>query len=647
MLSIDRAAELGITQLVTAIDGRDEEQSRLALSEVARASRAQLDVTETPDAKWIESVTNLLLNSQGNSAPELRAECLLNFGQWYYKEGQYGLGLATAEKAAEIAEAANLPFLQRWALSLMGIMYGRTKDIAQSTLCYVKALEVAERTGDRYGQCAVLINLADARYNAGMLHDAITLNEYVIELAEDDPKFASIKMAAHHNIALAANVLQDIEKAKIHIEEAIRTSPEPKTHVDSYSRTLVEVTFAKILVKLRDVPRAEERVALARRYAEAANSAPARVSAHLAETLCDAAAGRTDIALTRLDKLEQAIRGNEPLTREALEVGTLVNDFAGRRDESLAYAKRYLKHLAEWQRKTAVQQVAALKKTFRREGPVSEEELLSLPGEIRHRFSGGDEASKRWASFRTRMEMLAVLAELRDDATGEHSFRVGRMSSLLAERLEMDQAEVTLIELAARLHDIGKLAVPDVILLKRARLQPEEIEVMRRHATEGCQILLDVLSDAQLGIGEGGWNGRSFKIAAEIALHHHEWWDGTGYPRGVYREAIPRVARITALADVFDALTHERPYKKAWPIEAAIAEILSLSGKQFDPAFSARFIDLVRELQAEYGMEIDDFLASEARSSPLVEANRAATRVIDRVLQEHRAHLALYTPSPI
>jgi len=643
MLSVDRAAELGITHLLTSLDSADEQTTRTALSELATNARAHLNLAKQPNPAWFESVTQLLLGSSANSAPDLRVECLLVFAEWYYKEGQWMLGSEVAQKAVEIAHAANLLPLLRRAYNLMGAMHARTKDIAQATLFYVKALEIAEKIGDRYGQCAVLANLADARYNAGMLHDSITLNEHVIELAGNDIKLRDIRTVAHHNIALVASILQDLEKAKDHIDEAARIIPEPANQFEAYQRTILEVTYTKIMVKLGDIQRAKERAALAGKYAEAAKSAPAQVSAQLAATLCDAAGGQTDVALTRLGKLEEAARTNEPTTREVLEVGVLVNSFAGRSDATQQYGERYLMHLAKWQRKIAIQQVAALKRTFRKKGPLSQEDLLSLPEEIRDRFRPADDAT-RWAGFRTRMEMLAVLAELRDDVTGEHSFRVGRMSSMLAERIGFDQEQVALVELAARLHDIGKLAVPDVILLKRAKLLKEEMEVMRRHANEGCQILLDVLADVQLDMAKSGRDSESFRMAAEIALHHHEWWDGTGYPRGISGARIPAPARVTALADVFDALTHERPYKKAWTIEAAIAEILSLSGRQFEPALCMRFLDLVRELHAEHGSDLDAFLAADARSSPLVDANRTAIRVVERVLQEHRASAIMSGP---
>jgi putative two-component system response regulator len=635
MLSVDRAAELGITSLLTSLDSSDERTTRRALSEVAETAREHLNLARQPQSAWFESVTQLLLVSSANTAPDLRVECLLVFAEWYYKEGQWMLGSEVAQKAVEIARTANLLPLLRRAYNLLGMMHARTKDIAQATLYYVKALEIAEKLGERYGQCSVLANLADARYNAGMLHDSIMLNEHVIELAGNDLDLRDIKTIAHHNIALVASILQDLEKAKLNIEEAARIVREPGNQFEAYQRTILEVTYTKIMVKLGDVSRAKERATLAAKYAEEAKSAPARVSAQLATTLSDAAAGQTDVALTRLEKLEEAARANEPATREVLEVGVLVNAYAGRKAGLQHYGERYLMHLAKWQRKIAIQQVAALKRTFRKKGPLSEEDLLSLPEEIRGRFSPDDDTT-RWDGFRTRMEMLAVLAELRDDVTGEHSFRVGRMSRLLADRIGFDKEYVALVELAARLHDIGKLAVPDVILLKRAKLLKEETEVMRRHANEGCQILLDVLSDVQLDMAKSR-DRESFRMAAEIALHHHEWWDGTGYPRGVHGENIPSPARITALADVFDALTHERPYKKAWPIEAAIAEILSLSGKQFEPVLCMRFLDLVRELHAEHGSDLDSFLATDARTSPLVDANRTAIRVVERVLQEHRA----------
>ena len=629
MISVKRAEELGLAHLLTGLDGGDEGTSRRILSEVALSARSRLELAARPDPAWFDGVANLLMGSGGGNAPELRIECLLLFAEWYFKEGKWPAGVEVAEKAVAIAKRADALSLQRRAYSLLGILHSRTKDIAQATVCYVKALEIAERIGDRIGQGVVIANLAAARIDAGLLDESITLNRYVIDMQGDEPLLQAVRLQAHHNIALVSVVLADLPTAREHIETAAALAIEPRTQFEAYQRVVLELTFTKVLVKMGEIERARERAKLASGYADRANSPPSRLQALLAQTLCDAAGEHADIALTRLEKLKEEVRSNEPALRDVLEMEVLCNNYAGRHGDAKHYHEMYLAHLAEWQRKTAIQQVATLKRSFRKGGRLTEDELQELPEEVVGRFRDNDDGSLRWASFQQRLDALAVLAELRDDATGEHSFRVGRMAAILARRVGYDEKQITTIELAARLHDIGKLAVPDVVLLKKGPLSPAEMDVMRRHAAEGSQILCDVLLDVERDAAPlERPDGEAFRQAAQIALHHHEWWNGEGYPRGVAGDAIPQAARITALADVFDALTHVRPYKKAWTVEAALEEIASLCGRQFDPRLCAEFLKLVRELHARHDKDLDAFLGSEARKSPLVTANRVIERIV-------------------
>jgi putative two-component system response regulator len=200
----------------------------------------------------------------------------------------------------------------------------------------------------------------------------------------------------------------------------------------------------------------------------------------------------------------------------------------------------------------------------------------------------GREALEREVAERTRdlqaarveaLQRLALAAEYRDDDTHQHTQRVGEVAAMLAARLGERDEFVEQIRLAAPLHDVGKLGVPDAILLKRARLSDDERRVMETHTTNGAAILAGSAFPV-LGLGE------------QIALTHHERWDGTGYPAGLSGDAIPLAGRIVAVADVFDALTHTRPYKPAWPIEQAVAEIVSTSGSQFDPRVVRAFTEL-------------------------------------------------------
>jgi putative two-component system response regulator len=180
------------------------------------------------------------------------------------------------------------------------------------------------------------------------------------------------------------------------------------------------------------------------------------------------------------------------------------------------------------------------------------------------------------------LERLALAAEFRDDATRQHTQRVGELSARLARRLGLPEAEAALVRRAAPLHDIGKIAVPDDVLLKLERLTEREFEVIKKHTAVGARIL-------------SGSRHRLLQLAEEIARTHHEHWDGGGYSPGLRGEDIPLVSRIVAVVDVFDALTHERPYKPAWPVEQAVAEIERQSGRKFDPRVVRAFVEMLRE----------------------------------------------------
>lgn len=174
------------------------------------------------------------------------------------------------------------------------------------------------------------------------------------------------------------------------------------------------------------------------------------------------------------------------------------------------------------------------------------------------------------------LRRLALAAEYRDDQTFEHTERVGDTAALVAEQLGMTDRQISLIRQAAPLHDVGKLGISDTILLKPGPLTADEYEEVKRHAEIGAALLS--------GSGSG-----VLQLAEEIALTHHEWWDGRGYPRGLEGESIPLSGRIVGLVDVFDALINPRPYKDAWPLDRALAQIRALSGRQFDPRVVAAF----------------------------------------------------------
>ncbi len=238
--------------------------------------------------------------------------------------------------------------------------------------------------------------------------------------------------------------------------------------------------------------------------------------------------------------------GDEPLRQAALEAGVI--DFLVKpvRPRELRARCRNLLQLRQ-QSENVKQRALSL-----------EQRLLSSMHEVEERE-------------RETLSRLARAIEYRDSGTSAYLERMAHVAGLIAEQLGLPEDEVRTIEMAAPLHDIGKIAIPDSVLMKPGPLDDEETQVMRRHPVIGHQLL-------------SGSQNRFIQAGALIALRHHERYDGSGYPDGLAGEAIPLEARIVAVADVFDALISPRPYKKAWEREAALAYLYVQRGRLFDPA---------------------------------------------------------------
>ena len=175
------------------------------------------------------------------------------------------------------------------------------------------------------------------------------------------------------------------------------------------------------------------------------------------------------------------------------------------------------------------------------------------------------------------LERLAAAAEFRDDDTGQHTHRVGELAARLGGAIGLPDDQVELIRRAAPLHDVGKIGVPDSVLLKPGKLSPAEFEIMKAHTLVGARLL-------------SGGRSALVMMAERIARSHHERWDGKGYPDGLAGEAIPVEARIVAVVDVLDALSHARPYREAWPMERVLELIRAGEGTHFDPTLTAALL---------------------------------------------------------
>jgi len=248
--------------------------------------------------------------------------------------------------------------------------------------------------------------------------------------------------------------------------------------------------------------------------------------------------------------------------------------------------------------------------------PFTMEDLYLADGMAANVSAGIESAQllrKQRDLFLDTITILAQAVELRDEYTGGHTLRVSTYALMLAQELQMPTSDVELIRIGTPLHDIGKIGINDAILRKPDRLTPEEFEHMKLHTVKGAEIVNTV---------------PDLRPIIPIVRSHHERWDGLGYPDGLKGEAIPALARVVALADAFDAMTSDRPYRKGMPAAAALVEIEKGSGNQFDPRMAKAFLAMRDSILKE--------MASEATDRPVGKKGKSG----GRILQAKRAPLS-------
>jgi putative two-component system response regulator len=237
--------------------------------------------------------------------------------------------------------------------------------------------------------------------------------------------------------------------------------------------------------------------------------------------------------------------------------------------------QKYAKDLAE---------VSKSEKEKRKELQVSEQQLIKYADDLNEAILELKATHKELReAYLDTIYRLVLAAEYKDEDTGDHIKRMSRYCSLIAEKLGLPAKEVQNILYAAPMHDVGKIGIPDNILLKQSKLTDQEFEIIKTHSTIGAKILANSKS-------------KILQVAEQIALSHHEKWNGKGYPQGLSDDNIPLVGRIAALADVFDALTSKRPYKDPFPVEVALDIIKKECGQHFDPDVVDVFLENIDEI---------------------------------------------------
>lgn len=581
--------------------------------------KGRMQTASPLSAEFFSSVADSLLKLTGTANHAVRIQGLLDTAQYFYVLGRPFEALKPTAAALSLASDVGDKPLTRKASMFLGAMYADTGNISGAIECYSRALELLAELNDPAAECRVWINAGVAIMYAAQYDEAIACYEHAIDLANRNDSLFSLRASAYANIAVCCLHMEDFSRGLRAAETSIAESAEPESAAEMLARVIRECTYARLLLEVDNIPKAIEHSETARHFAQLSKSARAEILTSTIEGLCEVYGRKVDVGISRLTATLEKARVHRSSLRETLTALVKAFELIGQPDRALIYLREMIEANRKAHQENSLQH---LRFHLDRLGhPLRSADPTAVHLKRREEALQGRVAERELFQARVEMlERLAVTAELRDDSTGEHSYRVGKLASLLAREFGCDDDTCFMMEMAARLHDVGKIGVPDAILLKPDKLNPAEQEVMRSHSTVGAELL-------------SRSNIPQMQMAEEIARHHHEWWDGSGYPARLSGTAIPLAARITALADVFDALTHKRPYKPAWTVDEALEEIGRLKGRQFEPELCDRFVVLVTRLRREFP-DLDKYLGEAAQKSPFLQARARIWQVLDREKDE-------------
>ena len=532
---------------------------------------------------------------------------LLDVAGAHIPRGLTSKAIPLVERALDLAEDNNLlPELRR-ASNFYCVMSTDVGLPARGVEYALHAAALARELNDVPGIASAFGNMTAALHAMGMYRETIAVALRVIKRFSPDVRCAPFVAAARANLASSALALQHYALAADSAKAACEAMGLPRDAYGILNRVIAENTWLRGAIGLCQDSVIAERLQMIRDLSDAYKSPRLLLNRQLAEAASEIYSGNLTIAVSKLIELLKhtkqvsgLYRDNLTLLVRAYEKG---NDHAG----ALIYLGELVECLGKSQVTAVHNALEVIRERVQTPMPGKDDVRALIKAIQTVPSSHREEVEVPEKLYRDALERLAVSAELREDAHGRHAYRVGKLTGLLANALGYGYRFCNDMDLAARLHDIGKLGIPDGLLMKPGKLTPAEFTVMQRHTTIGAQLLAQCTHPA-------------FRLAEQIALCHHEKWDGTGYPKGLAGENIPESARIATLADVYDALTHARAYKHAWTHDESVMEIERMSGTHFEPRMVKAFVKLITNLRLEHGDALDDFLAKAGEDSTFIQA---------------------------
>lgn len=586
------------------------------LDELEQELKQAIAVPPPDLPSFIDSWLGRLRTIPFSVAPQRRVALLIDAAGQYYLHGQrvfnavepIALAVMLAEQGGELAQL-------RRALSIQGLILTATRNTPDALRSLLRALELAERMDDAQGVAAAWVNIAVTFFDATLYNDARVCYERGATTAssiEDAGVAVHLRCRALYGAAQCDLYLHEYLPGIDACEEVIQLLREPKDREQEQVRALVEGTYAQLLLALHRVEDAAAHATVAREMAVRSGAARAKILAATVSGLVEVYRGNVDVGISRIVAVRDQSKILASTYHDALRASVSAYEKAGQPDRALSMNRELMMHVRNLHREAIMQQQQQHLQRLGLPDPDTAS-LRAIEDKDEALKKKLEDAAAKQGEF---LEHMALTVELREEDSGEHAFRVAMWSHLLALEHGIDPDEAQRIELAARLHDIGKVVIPDSVIRKRTALSQGERQLIETHAATGA----DFLVRAKVPYAE---------LAEEIARHHHEAWSGEGYPDGISGDAIPLPARIVGLCDAFDALVHERPWRSAWRVEEALGHLVRESGRQFDPVLVEQFIPLVRRIFATHA-DVDAYLAQSAQQTPLWTMRRSLVERLSR-----------------
>jgi putative two-component system response regulator len=598
------------------------ERLRVEISKRRRLSAASSHDFFLRSLEWIASMKT-------SAHIETRMQCLEDCSKYFYHVSDRSAMLRAVSTFHALALRSGAKLWIRKAQTFCGIAYADAGDLYQALTFYGQALRTARELDRLTDEAYVFQNMGTALMFAGLYTDAMRAFQRAYELATAEKRLLRLASSAATNMAEVCYRQGQYDLGIRHIQRALELGFSPSTPEErDLHDAIVESNYVQLAVGVGDPRLADMRLSLCEAIAIRAPRQRIIWVAKVSRGLCELDHGDARKGIAILEDVVENMHGPTDSWVDAHIFLIRGLEKLGQAEQALAYANQLAAALTQLSQR-GMQAIV--------EGDVLP--ALTLQRDLLHalelqRTRLETVIAKRAAARATweAIERLAMTAQFKDDSSGLHGHRVGSLSRLFAEHLGLRREVIERLEVAGRLHDIGKMAIPDQVLRSGSAPSAAERELLNAHAKIGADLL------AQSAIPE-------LQCAEIVARHHHERWDGEGYPSKMKGKRIPAECRIVAIVDCFDAMTHGRPYVRPVAATVALGEIQVQKGKQFDPELADAFTGFMQQLLADHP-DVSRFLEQSARKSPLTDAMRELGDLLAAVSEEKHERPALGAPPP-